>query len=64
MPGGSGAPGGTHLTMTTDFYDFGVPVRVSAPPASQVVTEESQSIAVAAGGIAGHPPARRRCRGR
>ena len=42
MPGGSGAPGGTKLTWTTDFYDFGVPVRVSAPPASQVATEGSQ----------------------
>jgi hypothetical protein len=41
MPGGSGAPAGTSLTVTTDFYDFGVPVRVSAPPASQVDTEKS-----------------------
>ena len=42
MPGGSGAPAGTKLTWTTDFYDFGVPVRVSAPPASQVATEGSK----------------------
>jgi hypothetical protein len=41
VPGGTGAPGGTHLVITTDFYDFGVPVRVSAPPASQVFTGES-----------------------
>lgn len=32
IPGGTGA----HLVLTIDFYDFGVPVRVSAPPASQV----------------------------
>jgi hypothetical protein len=52
MPGGSGAPAGTNLTVTTDFYDFGVPVRVSAPPASQVATEGSQ-FAVGSGGISG-----------
>jgi hypothetical protein len=39
----SGASAGTTITMTTDFYDFGVPVRVSAPPASQVA-QESQFI--------------------
>lgn len=38
LPGGSLAPGGTRFTQTTDFYDFGVPVRVSAPPAGQVTT--------------------------
>lgn len=43
MPTGSGAPAGTKITMTTDFYDFGVPVRISAPPASQVA-QESQFI--------------------
>ncbi|MGE5291159.1 MAG: hypothetical protein ACM3ML_28965 [Micromonosporaceae bacterium] len=32
----SGAPAGMRLTQQVDFYDFGVPVRVSAPPASQV----------------------------
>ena len=52
MPGGSGAPAGTNLTVTTDFYDFGVPVRVSAPPASQVATEGSQ-FAVGSGGLSG-----------
>ena len=50
MPGGSGAPAGTKLTWTTDFYDFGVPVRVSAPPASQVATEGSQFAAAAGSG--------------
>ena len=52
MPGGSGAPGVTKLTWTTDFYDFGVPVRVSAPPASQVATKGSQ-FAVASGSGSG-----------
>lgn len=37
--GGTGAAGGTRLVITTDFYDFGVPVLVSAPPAAQVATE-------------------------
>ena len=36
LPNGS-APTGSKLTLTTDFYDFGVPVRVSAPPASEVI---------------------------
>ncbi len=50
MPSGSGAPAGTKLTWTTDFYDFGVPVRVSAPPASQVATEKSQFAAASGSG--------------
>ena len=73
MPGGSGAPAGTKLTWTTDFYDFGVPVRVSAPPASQVATEGSK-FALGSGGASGSgsgssgppcaSPTPRRCRGR
>ena len=50
--GVTGAPGGVHLVITTDFYDFGVPVRVSAPPAWQVATEES----LAPGGAGGTSP--------
>jgi hypothetical protein len=38
LPGDSGTPKGSALTQTTDFYDFGVPVRVSAPPAAQVAS--------------------------
>jgi hypothetical protein len=38
LPGGSLAPGGTRFTQTTDFYDFGVPVRVSPPPAGEVAS--------------------------
>ena len=38
LPGGQGTPASTHLVEVTDFYDFGVPVRVSPPPASQIVS--------------------------
>lgn len=38
LPGGAGAPAGARLVQSTDFYDFGVPVRVSAPPAAQIAT--------------------------
>jgi hypothetical protein len=40
--GGSGAAADGKLTLTTDFYDFGVPVRISAPPAAEVI-QESQA---------------------
>jgi hypothetical protein len=42
LSGGLGAPAGSKLTLTTDFYDFGVPVHISAPPAAEVV-QESQA---------------------
>jgi len=41
LPGGSSAldiPGNPQLTATADFYDYGVPVQVSAPPAAQVAS--------------------------
>lgn len=38
LPGGMGAPAGARFTQTADFYDFGVAVRVSAPPAGQVAS--------------------------
>lgn len=38
LPGGTGAPGATRFTQTADFYDFGVKMRVSAPPAGQVTS--------------------------
>jgi hypothetical protein len=42
MPGGktgsNGMPPGSGVVQSTDFYDFGVPVKVSAPPAAQVVS--------------------------
>jgi hypothetical protein len=38
LPGGMGATAGARFTQTADFYDFGVAVRVSAPPAGQVTS--------------------------
>ena len=38
VQGGMGAPGRARFVLTIDFYDFGVPVRVSAPPAAQVAS--------------------------
>jgi hypothetical protein len=38
MPDGAGMPGNPRLTETVGFYDFGVQVRVSAPPAAQVAS--------------------------
>jgi hypothetical protein len=38
LPDGEGAPAKTQMAEVTDFYDFGVPVRVSAPPASQTAS--------------------------
>jgi hypothetical protein len=38
MPSEPGTPAGTVVTQTTDFYDFGVPVRVYAPPAAEVAS--------------------------
>jgi len=37
-PSGSGMPGGFRITEAADFYDFGIPVQVSAPPASEVMS--------------------------
>jgi len=55
LPGGSGAPAGTSITLTTDFYDFGVPVHVSAPPAAEIASlsqlNNGGKIAVGSGGI-------------
>jgi hypothetical protein len=62
MPSGLGAPAGTIVTQTTDFYDFGVPVRVSAPPAAevaslpQVITNGPSLGAASTGGAATPPP--------
>jgi hypothetical protein len=42
-------PAAGHLTQTATFYDFGVPVRVSAPPASEVARAPSPSGGVSSG---------------
>jgi hypothetical protein len=62
LPDGQGTPASTQMVEVTDFYDFGVPVRVSAPPASQVASM-SQLVksgfadsSGAAGGSSSPPP--------
>lgn len=57
-PADMGAPKGTTVVQVTDFYDFGVPVRVSAPPAAQVASSpqmisESSGSASGSGGSGG-----------
>lgn len=37
-PAGLGMPSSARITQTVDFYDFGTPVRVSAPPAAHVAS--------------------------
>jgi hypothetical protein len=51
LPDG-GFPADARLTETLDFYDFGVPVLISAPPASQVTSEPPGQVAVGSVGIA------------
>jgi hypothetical protein len=41
-PDHQGRKAGIRLVLTTDFYDFGVPVTVSAPSASQIAPEGSR----------------------
>jgi hypothetical protein len=56
MPAGTGQPAGARLMESTDFYGFGVPVRVTAPPASQVASESQLSTGTGAGtGDVGSP---------
>jgi hypothetical protein len=38
---GDSLPGDGSFSMTMDFFDFGVPVYVTAPPADQIVAEPS-----------------------
>jgi hypothetical protein len=61
MPGGKSGqplsmPASSRLVQSIDFYDFGVPVKVSAPPAAQV-TSFSQALggptAIGGGGVSG-----------
>ena len=57
MPHGSGMPAGFRLSEAVDYYDFGVPVRVSAPPASQVMSagEFSQGMSGSGSSSGGGP---------
>lgn len=61
-PSGEGAPASARLVQATDFYDFGVPVRVSAPPAAQVASmaqflKAGSSVSVTTSGLARPPKA-------
>lgn len=53
MPAFAQLPGNARLTETIDFYDFGTPVRVSAPPASQVVSMGSAGMLGSSVSVAG-----------
>ena len=59
-PPGSGMPAGFRVSEAVDYYDFGVPVRVSAPPASEVMSasqfSQSTSIIGSGFGQASPPP--------
>jgi hypothetical protein len=65
MPRSSGLPAGFRVSETADYYDFGIPVQVSAPPAREVLStgafSQSFSIAVSGSGAsfgqASPPPA-------
>jgi hypothetical protein len=50
IPGGTGEPAGARVVQSTDYYDFGVPVRISAPPASEV---ENISAPASISGVSG-----------
>lgn len=53
---GSGLPAGVHLSEAVDFYDFGIPVLVSAPPASEVISASEFSQSMSSSGAASPPP--------
>ena len=59
MPQQSGLPAGFRISETADYYDFGIPVQVSAPPASEVLGpgafSQSYSISSGPGGGYGQP---------
>jgi len=62
LPGGLDSPSSEQMVQVTDFYGFGVPVRVSAPPASQVASmsqliKDGSAESAGAGGSAGPPRA-------
>jgi hypothetical protein len=51
MAGSGTSPGkNTRMTETTDFYDFGIPVHLSPPPAAQVASMGSM-ISVSSGSV-------------
>jgi hypothetical protein len=56
MPPGTGVPAGFRITETADYYDFGIPVLVSAPPASEVMSASAFSQSMASSGSSSGPP--------
>jgi hypothetical protein len=50
MPRGSEMPAGFRVSEAVDYYDFGIRVRVSAPPASEVVSASQFSQSVSSSG--------------
>ena len=56
LPGSTTAAASSSFTATIDFYDFGTPVDVSAPPANQVDNVTSQTIAEASATTTTTPP--------
>jgi hypothetical protein len=56
MPPGSGVPTGFRITETVDYYDFGIPVVVSAPPASEIMSASAFSQSMASSGSNSGPP--------
>jgi hypothetical protein len=55
MPQNSGLPAGFRISETADYYDFGIPVHVSAPPAGEVLGPGafSQSYSISSSGSGG-----------
>jgi hypothetical protein len=50
MPHGSGMSAGFRVSEAVDYYDFGVPVQVLAPPASEVMSASRFSQSVSSSG--------------
>lgn len=55
---GEGKPAAARVTQTIDFWDFGVPVRVSPPPASEVASPSQFSVSETGGHGSGPRPPR------
>jgi hypothetical protein len=49
-PQSSGLPAGFRISETADYYDFGIPVQVSAPPAREVLSTGAFSQSISSGG--------------
>src|SRR5215469_11485860 len=60
MPPGSRMPAGFHVSQAVDYYDFGVPVQVFAPPANELLSasefSQGMSSSCSGSGQASPPP--------